>query len=78
MSGSAVAECLRWRMSTYDILDILEGGIDCSECPRKGEVVERCATFRHRWMKVVAVADHHCSTGEDCWLITHVGETKRP
>jgi hypothetical protein len=77
LSASAYGECLHWRMSIYDVVAVLQEGKDCSECPRKVDVVERSATFRHKWMKVVAVADYHYDTREDCWLITHVGEAPR-
>jgi len=78
LSTSAVGECLRWRMSIHDIVAILDEGVDCSECQRRSDVIERCSTFRHQWMKVVAVANYHYTTKEECWLVTHVGEAKRP
>ncbi len=78
VSQRAVAEMLHKRMSIHDSLAILEEGVDCSRGPRKPGVVERCAKHRGEWVKVVAVRDYHKDTREDCWLITHVGDTGRP
>lgn len=62
------------RMGYLDVLVALEDGEPCEAGQRKEDVLERCTTFRKRWIRVVAVRDYHHDTAEECWLIVHVDE----
>ncbi len=78
LSDTAFSVMVSKRMNLYDVVAILEEGVDCAPSRRRSGTVERCATYRKEWIKVVAVRDFHYSTGEECWLIRHVDETERP
>jgi len=78
LSDTAIDGLIRWRMSLHDVVYILEGGVDSNNAARTSDTVERCATFRKRWMKVVAVRSFHYDTREECWLIIHIDETGHP
>ncbi len=78
LSDTAYGTALSLRMSLYDIIVILEEGVSPPGLHRQADVVERCATFRGQWIKVVAVRDFHYSTGEECWLVVHADATDEP
>ncbi len=78
LSNEAYRKALFLSMTLYDIVAILEEGVEKPDTRRKPGVVERCATFRRAWVKVVAIRDFHYSTGEECWLVVHVDTTDEP
>ena len=65
------------RMDSHDVLVVLEDGEPCAAGHRKENVIERCTTFRKRWIRVVAVRDYRRDSDEECWLIVHVDEAAR-
>ena len=78
LAGGALRVSASKRMTLYDIVAILEEGEDCAQSGRRPGVIERCATHRREWIKVVAEHTIHRRTGEECWLILHLDETERP
>lgn len=78
LSYTAYSSAVSLRMSLYDITVILEEGIAPPSPHRKAGIVERCATFRGEWVKVVAVRDFHYATNQECWLVVHVDTTDEP
>ena len=64
-------------MSRNDVLVVLEDGEPCEAGQRKADVIERCSTFRKRWIRVVARRDYRVDMDEECWLVVHVDEAPR-
>lgn len=65
------------RLDAHDVLVALEDGEPCEAGQRKENVIERCTTFRKRWIRVVAVQEYRRDSAEACWLIVHVDEAAR-
>lgn len=77
LAGSAYRVLISKGMSLYDVVTILEEGEDCAQSRRKANTIERCATYRKEWVKVVAVQRFHQKFGEDCWLVIHLDEAEK-
>jgi hypothetical protein len=78
LSNTAYRNALFLQMTLSDIIAILEEGMEPPGRRRRAGVVERCATYRREWVKVVAIRDFRYSTKEECWLIVHVDTTGKP
>ncbi len=78
MSRPALAFSISAKLPLNEILVIMEDGIDCARSRRKRGIIERCATYGGKWIKVVAQHTVHRKYGEECWLILHLDETERP
>jgi len=73
----AMTEMMRLGMDEWDILELLQGGYDCSASRRREGTLEKCLDKAKKTIKVVAVRSHNWSLGCDVWAITHVGRFTR-
>lgn len=62
------------RFDLFDVVEILENGVECKKSRRGKGTVERCIERKGKIIKVVAVKTRSNWTGGDVWLIKHVGD----
>ena len=74
-SRTADKEMCDLRIYLDDVLKVLEKGKEASRSKRRKGTIEKALRVRGKLIKVVVVESETRYTCENCWLITHVGET---
>jgi len=77
-SAKADREMRHLDLYMEDVVEILERGSDCSRSQRSRGVFERCLWHRGRIRKAVVVRSAQVWSGEEVWLVLHVGELHEP
>ena len=62
-------------MTIFDVLDVLENGIDSGPKRKKG-MIERTKRSKNSVVKVLVAESYNYDICEDIWLICHVGVTR--
>jgi len=66
---------IKCHMTLFDVLDVLENGIDSGPKRKKG-MIERTKRSKDLVEKVLVAASYNYDICEDIWVIVHVGVTR--
>ncbi len=66
---------VKCHMTLFDVLDVLENGIDSGPKRKKG-MIEKTKRSKNLVEKVLVAESYNYDICEDIWLIVHVGVTR--
>ncbi len=66
---------IKCHMTLFDVLDVLENGIDSGPKRKKG-MIERTKRSKDLVEKVLVAESYNYDICEDIWVIVHVGVTR--
>ena len=76
VSDAAMRELAKEGKTLYDVVEILEEGRDAPR-KRKAGTIEKWLDKGKKTPNAVIVKDYHELTKEECWVLIHLGNSRR-